>query len=59
MKKFTALSFRFVPNAAHYQFFDRATTEVSNAGSAVQTALGPLVAEVNADCIATCADAQR
>jgi hypothetical protein len=47
MVKFTSLMFRSLPNEAHYRFFSRATSEISTAGAAVQTALGPLVGEVD------------
>jgi hypothetical protein len=47
MVKFRALLFKYLPNEAHYAFFGRATGELSNAGSAVHTALGPLIAELN------------
>jgi hypothetical protein len=47
MIKFIALLFKFLPNEAHFRFFDRATREIAKAGAAVQTALGQLVAELN------------
>jgi hypothetical protein len=47
MVKFRALLFKFLPNEAHYRFFDRATVEVSAAGYSVQSALGPLAGEFN------------
>jgi hypothetical protein len=46
-EKFVALSFRELPKAVHYHFFDRVTKEIADAGPAVHTALGPLVAELN------------
>jgi hypothetical protein len=45
--KFIALIFRLLPNEAHYRFFERVIRELGQAGSALLTALGTLVAELN------------
>jgi hypothetical protein len=47
MLQLGSLFFNYLPNDAHYNFFDKANTEISLAGYAVQTALGPLVTEMN------------
>ncbi|MDR1338961.1 MAG: DUF6261 family protein [Prevotellaceae bacterium] len=47
MVKFRVLLFKFLPNEAHYKFFDRAWEEVAAAGSSVQSALGTLSGELN------------
>ncbi|MDR1052627.1 MAG: DUF6261 family protein [Planctomycetaceae bacterium] len=47
MIKFKALAFRPLPNEAHYQFFERATREVSQAGYTVISTLGQLVTDLN------------
>ncbi|MDR1222848.1 MAG: DUF6261 family protein [Tannerella sp.] len=48
MKKFEVLIFSYLPNEAHFNFFDQATKEVGNAEVAVKTALGALPGELNA-----------
>jgi hypothetical protein len=47
MLKFIVLLFKSLPNEAHYKFFDKVTKEIAKAGSAVQIALGMLIAELN------------
>jgi hypothetical protein len=47
MVKFITLQFRPLPHEAHYKFFERVIRELAKSGSAVHTALGPLVAELN------------
>jgi hypothetical protein len=47
MVKFRVLLFKFLPNSAHFNFFEKATVEVSAAGTSVQNALGPLAGELN------------
>jgi hypothetical protein len=47
MVKFASPLFRRFPNEAHYRAFDRFTNELNKAGAAVQTAVGPLLAELN------------
>jgi hypothetical protein len=48
MKKLSALLFKFLPNDAHYRFFEKAVREVAAAGVNVQNAIGaPLIAELN------------
>jgi hypothetical protein len=47
MKQFVYLYFNYLPNGAHFEFFDRATKEVAGAGADVQSALGTLTGELN------------
>jgi hypothetical protein len=47
MAEFNALLFKYLPNGAHFKFFERATGEIATAGTTVQTALGPLTEELN------------
>ncbi|MDR1341062.1 MAG: DUF6261 family protein [Prevotellaceae bacterium] len=47
MKQFKNLIFSYLPNEAHFRFFDRATRAVSLAGTSVQSALAFLIPELN------------
>jgi hypothetical protein len=47
MEIFSFLSFRDLPMDAHFKFFERATKEIADADPDIQSALGPLVAELN------------
>ena len=47
MTKLNALLFRFLPNEAHYGFFEKATRELADAGDDVKAAVGPLAAALN------------
>jgi hypothetical protein len=47
MKKIASLYFKFLPNEAHFEFFEHADRMVSQAGTAVLTALGPLAEDLN------------
>jgi hypothetical protein len=44
--KILALIFRNLPNGAHYEFFGKVILLLGNAGSAVKTALGDLITEL-------------
>jgi hypothetical protein len=47
MKQFRNLIFNYLPNEAHFKFFDRATKAISLAGPSVQSALALLIPELN------------
>jgi hypothetical protein len=48
MVKFIALIFSFLPNEAHYRFFEQVIIALGKSGTAVRNALGTLIATINA-----------
>jgi hypothetical protein len=47
MTKFIALIFSYLPNEAHYRFFEQATIAVGKTGAAVKNVLGSLITTLN------------